>query len=265
MAKPSIFSREYEKRMRRRKRNFLIIFIIISIMIIISMVKILGNVTDYSNIKQKMQAWIDSDSNQKNEEILSEKEPDQAEKEPELPKLEEESFEITLKTGQKVKAIYVKENEDIKFTNIETNDDGLVYDISQSGKKLLILENDQTITLYNVDGTSQIVSKEEYKSSKGDVFTRESTIMSNPQYLWNYNPKFVNDDNIIFVSNRPYFGTAATKQYLWITNISNNSDIIKWDLAAAKIEILEREEKGIKITVDGNIYYIDVNCNIAKQ
>ncbi|NFG63312.1 MULTISPECIES: hypothetical protein [unclassified Clostridium] len=265
MAKPSIFSREYEKRMKRRKRNFLIIFIIISLVVIISMIKVLGNTTDYSNVKQKIQAWIDSDSIQKNDEILSEQGIDQVEKEPELPKSEEESFEITLKNGQKVKAIYIKENEDIKFTNIESSDKALVYDISQSGKKILILENDQTITLYNVDGTSQIISKEEYKSSKGDVFTRESTIMSNPQYLWNYNPKFVNDDNIVFVSNRPYFGTAATKQYLWITNISNNSDVIKWDLAGAKIEILEREEKGIKITVDGNIYYIDVNCNIAKQ
>ncbi|WP_315078956.1 hypothetical protein [uncultured Clostridium sp.] len=265
MAKPSIFSREYEKRMKRRKRNFLIIFIIISVVVAISMVKVLGNVTDYSNVKQKMQAWIDSDSTENKEEVLPQQELDQTEKEPELPKSEEESFEITLKNGQKVKATYVKENEDMKFINIESSDEGLVYDISQSGKKLLILENNQTITLYNVDGTSQVVSKEEYKSSKGDVFTRESTIMSNLQYLWNYNPKFVNDDNIIFVTNRPYFGTAATKQYLWITNISNNSDIIKWDLVAAKIEILEREEKGIKITVDGNIYYIDVNCNITKQ
>ncbi|MBY6929111.1 hypothetical protein [Clostridium botulinum] len=263
MAKPSIFSREYEKRMKRRKRNFLIIFVIISLVITISMIKVLGNVTDYSNVKQKIQAWIDSDSSEKKE-VLPEQVVDEVEKEPELPK-SEESFEITLKNGQKVKAIYVKENEDMKFINIESSDEGLIYDISQSGKKLLILESDQTITLYNVDGTSQIISKEEYKSSKGDVFTRESTIVSNPQYLWNANPKFVNDDNIIFVSNRPYFGTAATKQYLWINNISNNSDIIKWDLAAAKIEILEREEKGIKITVDGNIYYIDVNCNIAKQ
>ncbi len=263
MAKPSIFSREYEKRMKRRKRNFLIIFVIISLVITISMIKVLGNVTDYSNVKQKIQAWIDSDSSEKKE-VLPEQVVDEVEKEPELPK-SEESFEITLKNGQKVKAIYVKENEDMKFINIESSDEGLIYDISQSGKKLLILESDQTITLYNVDGTSQIISKEEYKSSKGDVFTRESTIVSNPQYLWNANPKFVNDDNIIFVSNRPYFGTAATKQYLWITNISNNSDIIKWDLSAAKIEILEREEKGIKITVDGNIYYIDVNCNIAKQ
>ncbi|AOR24232.1 hypothetical protein [Clostridium taeniosporum] len=268
MAKPSIFSREYEKRMKKRRRNFLIIFIIIGIGIIISTVKILNNVTDYSAVKQKIQAWIDSDSSQNKEENLPKEESNQVKqvkKEPELPKSEEEFFEITLKNGQKVKATYINENGESKFKGLESEEQGLVYDISPSRKKLLILENDQSIKLYNVDGTSKLVSKEEYKSSKGDIFTKEAILMNNPQYLWNYNPKFVNDDMIVFVSNRPYFGTAATKQYLWMTNLNDNSDIVQWDLAAKKIEIAEYEEKGIKIAVDGNIYYIDINGNIVKQ
>lgn len=265
MAKPSIFSREYEKRMKRRKRNFLIIFILIGIGIAISTFKILNNVTDYSNVKQKIQAWIDSDSSHNNKETVVEEKPNEVVQEPELPKSEEKFLELSLKNGDKVKAIYVDENGILKFTNLETEDKQVSYDISPTGKKILILENDQTITLYNIDGTSKIISKDEYKSTKGAIFTREATITSNPQYLWNNSPKFINDDSIAFITNRPYFGTAAKKQYLWITNLNDNSDVIKWELAATKLEISNRDEKGIKITANGNIYYVDTSGNIVKQ
>ena len=88
------------------------------------------------------------------------------------------------------------------------------------------------------------------------MFTKDSTLQSKPDYLWNSNPKFVNEQNIIFVTNRPYFGTAAVKQYLWMTDLQSGTDKIYWDLAAASITIGSREEKGLKVTVDGRDYYI---------
>lgn len=49
-----------------------------------------------------------------------------------------------------------------------------------------------------------------------------------------------------------------------MTDISNNEDKVIWDLAGANIEIGEKEEKGVKITVDGRVYFIDVNGNYIQ-
>ena len=82
--------------------------------------------------------------------------------------------------------------------------------------------------------------------------------------MWNVNSKFINEEKIIFVTNRPYFGSGNLKQYLWMTDIQSGEDKVFWDLAGANIEIGEKEEKGVKVTVDGRVYYIDVNGNYVQ-
>ncbi|GAA0078346.1 hypothetical protein UT300005_27250 [Clostridium sp. CTA-5] len=269
MAKPSIFSKEYEKRMKKRKRKFIIIFSIVFALAILAIVKVSYSTRNYSDIKQRIQAWIDSDTIPRDDksELVTEdssKELSIEQDKKTNEKTEEQVLEIKLASGIVVKATYIEENGQNKFTKLEGTDDFVKFDISPSGKQILILDKDQTITVYNVNGESKVVSKNEYTSKKGDVFTKEATLLSKPEYLWNSDPKFINEENIIFVSNRPYFGTAAVKQYLWISNIVNDSDSIKWDLAASKIEIDKKEEKGIKIIVDGNIYYVVEDGNIIQ-
>ena len=62
MGKPSIFSREYEKKMRKRRRNTIIISLAILVVIAGIIIKVIYNPIDYTNIKKNIQAWIDSDS-----------------------------------------------------------------------------------------------------------------------------------------------------------------------------------------------------------
>lgn len=50
-----------------------------------------------------------------------------------------------------------------------------------------------------------------------------------------------------------------------MTDISTNEDKVMWDLAGANIEIGEKEEKGVKITVDGRVYFIDVMVIIFNR
>ena len=89
-------------------------------------------------------------------------------------------------------------------------------------------------------------------------------MQAQPQYLWNANPKFISDEKIIFVTNRPYFGKSASNQYIWITDIQTSEDRVLWKLVGANIEIGEKEEKGMKITIDGKIYYMDLNGNYVQ-
>ena len=273
MGKPSIFSREYEKKMKKRRRNVMIISLAIVLAISALVIKVVCNPIDYMNIKQNIQAWIDSDTANISEqtEKTKEEETNQEEtidKEPakeELQKPLEESIDITLVSGSIAKAIYINDNNGGKvFETLNTTDKGVSFNISPSGKQMIVTDTNFVITLYNVDGTTKVVSKDQYISSGGGVFTKEATMKSNPQYIWNANPKFISEEKIIFVSNRPYFGNKVLKQYLWMTDIKTNADTVFWESAGASIDIGEKEEKGTKITVDGNVNYIDLNGNYAR-
>lgn len=273
MGKPSIFSRQYEKKMKRRRRNIIIISLAIVLIISVLIIKVVCNPIDYTNIKANIQAWIDSDATntseqtEKTKEEITNKEEtiDEESIKEELKKPLEESIDITLASGSIAKAIYVDDNNGGKvFETLNTTDIGVSFNISPSGKQMIVTDTNSVITLYNVDRTSKIISKEQYISSSGGVFAKEATMKENPQYLWNVTPKFIGEEKIIFVSNRPYFGNATLKQYLWLTEIQTGEDKVFWELAGANINIGENEEKGLKITIDGNVYYMDLNGNFVQ-
>lgn len=264
MGKPSIFSKEYEKRMKKRRRNIIVVCLVIFALVAVVAAKFAYNPIDYAGIKQNMQAWIDSDTTLENKENNNEEVPKEetVEEEPKAP--EEESMDINLASGKVAKAVYINEDGEKKFTTLKDVDEGVSFDISPSAKQIIVTDTNADITLYNIDGTSKVISKDKYVSSGGSVFTKESTLQNQPQYLWNSNPKFLSEEKVMFVTNRPYFGTAAVNQYLWITDIASGADTICWDLKASNIEIGEKEDKGIKVTVNGNIYYIDENGGYAQ-
>jgi hypothetical protein len=273
LGKPSIFSREYEKRMKRRRRNVIIISLTIVLVISALTIKVVCNPIDYTNIKNNIQAWIDSDTTSISEQTEKTKEETKNQEETidnepvkeEIEETLEESIDITLVSGNIAKAIYVNDNNGGKvFKILNTTDKDVSFNISPSGKQMIVTDTNSTITLYNVDGTTKVISKDQYISKSGGVFTKESTMQANPKYLWNANPKFISEEKIIFVSNRPYFGNAALKQYLWMTDIKTNEDKVFWESAGASIDIGEKEEKGMKITVDGNVYYMDLNGNYIR-
>lgn len=273
MGKPSIFSREYEKKMRKRRRNTIIISLAILAVISGLVIKVICNPIDYANIRKNIQAWIDSDTNNTSEKAEVEKKEitnddtvkkETIKEEPQKPV--EEYINVTLISGNAAKATYINDSKIGKtFKTLDTTDSGVSFNISPSGKQMIVTDTNSAITLYNVDdGSNKVVSKEQYISTSGSVFTKEATLKAQPEYLWNSSSKFINEDNIIFVTNRPYFGKSATKQYLWITDVKTNEDKILWDLAGLSIQIGEKEEKGIKVIVDGKIYYIDVNGNYIQ-
>lgn len=263
MGRPSIFSREYERKMKRRKRNIIFFSLIIFVLACAAMLKFIYNPVNFNNIRDSIQEWIDSDTtsngeiakedqikedetkdNYNNEEVVEENAP------------VEEYLNIPQSSGNTAQAVYIEENGEKIFTEVRNLDNGVSFDISPSKKQLIVCDVNSEITLYNIDGTNKIVSKDKYVSKSGGIFTKDSTLQSQPDYLWNSNPKFVSDQSIVFVTNRPYFGTLAVKQYLWMTDLQSGADKVYWDLAATSIVIGSREDKGLKITVDNREYFI---------
>jgi len=273
LGKPSIFSREYEKKMKKRRRTVLIISFTIVLVISVLIIRVVCNPIDYSNIKSNIQAWIDSDTTniseqtEKTKEEITNKEKTIAEEsvKEEIKEPLEETIDITLVSGSVAKAIYIDDNNGGKvFKSLNTTDIGVSFDISPSGKQMIVTDTNSVITLYNVDRTTKIISKDQYISSSGGVFKKDDTMQATPQYLWNVNPKFISEEKIIFVSNRPYFGNKVLKKYLWMTDIKTDADKVFWELSGASIDIGAKEEKGIKVTIDGKIYYMDINGDCVQ-
>jgi len=271
LSKPSIFSKEYEKKMKRRKRNTIAILILIIAVISAVVIKFIYVPIDFGNIRQNIQAWIDSDTATIPQETVQNTEQNSSEEENSTPETigevkqpEEQFIDITLKNGNSVKAVYIEENGQKVFKELKGADDGITYDISPAKTQMLICDTDLQITLYNIDGSSKVISKDKYVSKNGGVFTKEATLASQPQYLWNANPKFLNEESIIFVTNRPYFGTAAVKQYVWISNYNTGTDTVLWKIQGLKAEIGSKNEKGVAVTVDGVNYYISQDGGITQ-
>ena len=163
--------------MKRRRRNAIIISLTIVLVISALIIKVICNPIDYTNIKKNIQAWIDSDttnSSQHDEKIVSQEETtdkESVEEEPQKPL--EESIDINLVSGSIAKAIYVDDNNGGKiFKTLDTTDKGVTFNISPSGKQMIVTDINSVITLYNVDGTNKIISKDQYISAVGAFFRK---------------------------------------------------------------------------------------------
>lgn len=270
MGKPSIFSSEYEKKMRKRRRNIIIITVLIILAVGGIAAKLIYNPINTSKVKQNLQAWVDSDTQpndsskdeQKTQKDGNSEVPDKEEVKKE--EIKEESIDIKLVSGKTAKAIYNLENDTKTFTEIKDLDEGVTYDINPSKNKVIISDTDGTMTVYSVDGTSNIVSKDQYVSSQGSVFMRTDVLAQNPAYLWNSSPKFVDDNRIIFITNRPYFGMDTLNQYLWITDITNGNDNVLWNIKGSNITLGESSDLKVSASIDGVTYHIDGDGNYTN-
>ena len=76
MAKPSIFSRDYERRMRKRRITMITIGIFIVVILFGLVFKFKIQKMDFNNIKSRIQAWVDNgkseDKVESSEEISTE-------------------------------------------------------------------------------------------------------------------------------------------------------------------------------------------------
>ena len=72
MAKPSIFSKDYEKKMKRRRIRITIVVSLVAIITGVLIYKFKIEKMDFSNVRQRLQAWVDSDKPKEEEKAVEE-------------------------------------------------------------------------------------------------------------------------------------------------------------------------------------------------
>ena len=131
----------------------------------------------------------------------------------------------------------------------------MVTDISPAKKAIVILDTNQDILYYNIEGKKQNLTKQEYSSSKGDIFTKVNELSKNPSYIWHGSPKFLDEENIAYISELPYFNKGT--KYVWQVNIKSGAHLqFSEKFSGENLTFGELNEKGLMIKTTDTTYYL---------
>ncbi|MCY6957070.1 hypothetical protein [Clostridium brassicae] len=266
MRKPSIFSENYHKKMKRRKKVKIIGALLI-VLIIISWVSF--SIGGSNNILKTAVNKITNKvyKSNKNEPPKQEKNSVEEKKKDETnnvkAKKQEEKKQPTL--NQQVESIKLSNNEEVKLTyNIINNKrqyidflpKNIQYSISGSKRFLVFIDkSNQSMILVDENGNKKDIANNEYISTKGQRFSKDVILKDNPQYIWNGSPKILDDNTIIYLSQLPWFNRKEEK-FLWRYNLNEGVHqyrLNEWggEIRGKSIEYGKILKEGLEVIVDG--------------
>lgn len=276
MARPSIFSREYERKMRRRKRRAAIILICLicsagifleggnlrgmfkSNLVIGKNFNFYGLLKGINKDNKQIATKVNKDIDEKN---LSRA----ADNTVQPQNVEDKGYDISLNGGNKVKAVYEENKDGVKRFKYITPMEGATFNINPSGTGMIILDNNTQSMIYvDIDGTARPINDFKYVSSKGDEFPKEEILKANENYIWCSSPRFVDDNYVAYISQLPWFNSKNTK-YIWVVNAKDpnikdrNNHICLENLSGDNLKIGNISDKGLEIDTDNGVRYIKFN------
>lgn len=286
MSKPSMFSKDYKKEVKKRRRKIALLIIVpiigLTIFLItdfkalinsgISMKKGLYSILlNKSKDKQssevqvekteqavKTQTEAEKSKVKKVEEDLKAKEALKAEA-----ALKNEIFVVLLSDGQKisVEVSVVGTEKNIKAV---TNAQNISYDISPSKKSIVIQsKSNQDFIYVDVNKASKDITKKTYESTKGKVFSKDGILKSHKNYIWSIEPKFIDEDNIAYVSGLPWINEKAT-QYIWKVNLKSNVHMQVKPASGMHITFENITSKGLTTLIDGKTVYVTATGEVIE-
>lgn len=265
MRKPSIFSKDYERQMRKRRRRIFILSIAGVFIIGLLFTKLAVSNINIGALKDRVQNWIDegedNKSNGDNQDTIVETPVDVVEEPPKEPEVK--TIDIKLKEGVVLKAEYEEVEGKIQFKGINDAPSNTYYSINPAKNLILTIDENQEMKVFNTEGKEGNITKDKYIAPNGEAFNKESVLKNYNGYMWNVKAKFISDTKVAYISNLPYFGTDLDK-YIWIVDLKDNSHITLWNSKGKDINFNEVKEKGLEINIDGNVKYINSNGDLIN-
>lgn len=272
MGKPSIFSRDYNNRMKKRKKR-IAIFIIILITLVATFsyssnfknffnnkLSILKNIKLSGLLKKVNKNEIKPGENEKTSSDVK------SNPEASTENIEEKGIDVALSDGTKIKAVYENKDGSNKFKYISPIDAPVSFSVNPSGNSMVILENNTQDMFYvSIDGNVQKVNDTQYVSGKQDIYYKESILKSKPDFIWCSSPRFIDDNYVVYISQVPWF--SRTAKYIWAFNIKDNNikdrnDQILFDdnkFGGEVVKFGNLTDKGLEVIIDNVTKYIKSN------
>ena len=279
MSKPSIFSKDYEREMKRRRTKLFLLIIVPIIGLTIFLI------TDFDALLNKgisMKKSInnillnkskDNIKDEENKVVEVEKEPEEVVKpqvNTEKPKTSQDQvatenkiFMVSLSDGQKISVQY-EVNGTAKNIKGVLDAKDISYDISPSKKSIVIQSTkNQNILYFDINNISKDITKKEHRSSKNDIFPKDEQLKKHPNYRWSITPKFIDEDNIAYVSELPWLNQKAML-YIWKINLKNNTHTQVKPAEGKSIIFKNITPKGLETLIDGKTVYVTALGKVIK-
>lgn len=264
MAKPSIFSKDYKKRMRQRRRRISIITVII--LILGGAIVLFGKNNSKFNMNE-ITTKINSIFNKK---TLKDNDKKAVIPPPKSNPIvddqkDEKEYPVKLADGTQLKAIYEEKNNLIVLKSLNTVEDSdsskFKYDISPDTTKMVVYDiKAQSILYLASDGTVKDITNKAYVAeSTGTRFDKETVLSNTPTYVWASSPRFIDNENIAYISQLPWFNKENMK-YLWMVDINNpDNHRLFENIQGVNISFDKLTDKGLTTIINGTSKYLNVN------
>ena len=265
MKRSSIFSREYEKKIRRRRFTILFIVLVLSIITVCSIV----NFSQFNSyIKNVYYSIILKDNTsvslqREDENILDVSNKEDGRDFNDVNAINENDnvdnkylvHELQLGQDNKVNILY-QNTDGIKYLDSQEQlSENYKFDVSPSKNKILIEEvNTQDVYLIDENLNSFRLDPEFfYSNSTNTRFYKADVLNRYNGYLWYKNANFLEDNTIVYISNLPWFGRED--QYIWRTDISDTQNIRHFmtSVGGQNIDFGELTEEGIKVNINNEM------------
>jgi hypothetical protein len=258
VGKPSIFSRDYQKQMKKRKKRItftIFIVVIVGVFVTISMKGMVKNLSKYEG---KSKNIITADKN--NIKSTESKKVEATEQEKAK---KSEAYDIQLSNGKTVSVLYETKNNDKTFKQGVTTDSNVSYNISPSRKKVILFDDKvQSIILVDINGNKEDVTNPQYTSTSGTVIEKNAQLSSQPNYIWCSSPRFIDDNSIAYISQLPWIG--KTTKYVWIENLGEKSNVIVQEIQGQELKLEGLTDKGLTVIEDGKTVFLKSDGSISE-
>lgn len=265
MRKPSIFSRDYERKMKKRRRRIAIISIIVFMIVGAISMKIAMSKINMETLRNKVQTWIDEDKilegNENTEEKNNSENSKVVEETPKEP--EPKIMEFKVNDNLILKVEYEDINGELKFKEVKDAPNNIYYSINQSKNLILTIDEKQNMKLFNINKNEANLTQDKYIAPNGEVFNKDVVLETYKGYLWSVEAKFISDTKVAYISNVPYFGYDLNK-YIWIIDLNSNVHTTLWNSKGKDIKFGDFKEKGLEVTIDGNVKYVNADGQIIN-
>ena len=265
MKRPSIFSSDYNKEVKKRKKilSLLIIIPIIGLIIFLS-IGFNGLLNKGTAMKKGINnIFFNKSKEDKTAKVVIKQQTDVEKSKVKRAAIVTKSkasvnnltFIVSLPDGQKITVKYsvVAANKTIKGVS---NTKGILYDISPSKKAMVIQSTkNQDLIYVNVDKTSKDITRKVYTSSKNEDYSKDQQLKNSPDYIWSIKPKFIDEDNIAYVSELPWMNEKKVK-YIWKLNLKDNVHMQVNPASGTKITFGKVTLKGLEANIDGNVVHV---------
>lgn len=263
MARPSIFSSDYEKQLKNRRRKRKLIVLLVVCIGIFALGKLYVGI-NFKEISEKFSYKSEAENSNKSGTKVKSSEASSKDKNNVQTKKDSSSEKtVNLPDGKKVVVTYDGDGSDKKIKTVNLNDVSGEYNISPSSKNLIVYEKSgQNMFYVDLNGIVTDISYKQYVSTSGTVFSKDTVIQGNPNYIWCSSPRFIDDNNIVYISQVPWFDNRTDK-YVWRLSVKDKA-YANTNIHGNDVKINGVSDKGIQIVTDAATQYMKPDGSVSN-